>query len=278
MVNPNILIVGSKSKIAKAFCQYERDLRITTASRSIYGSDLYLDLADNPLLPPDLNVETAIIFSSVTNINYCESFRSYATRVNISGTLSLISSLLDKGIKVIFLSSSAVFSNSSDDHYELSPKSPDSFYGLTKHVIEEVFASHPLFHCSRLTKVISPCDFVYQSILKIYQGCEVQALVDFFLAPLSMQTTVAHLSMLVSNFLPGVSHLSPNSSISYFELLLNICHILNLDYSLLERAHSNGVHSFNPRFPTLSARHSSSSICLLHSIIREVSSEISCTL
>lgn len=100
-----------------------------------------------------------IIVAAISSPDLCEKEVEYCYRINVSGTKYLIDRAIEKGCKVIFFSSDAVFGK--DNGYafdEDSLKKPISNYGKMKSEIEDIFENNSNFKTLRLSYVFSYYD------------------------------------------------------------------------------------------------------------------------
>lgn len=99
-----------------------------------------LDLATPEILPPGL-VESGHTWAVVAAVGsrdfgFCERHGKYARRRNVVGTLELARRLADLGLKVVFLSSDAVFNGDTGGYADDAPLSPINEYGRQKAEVE----------------------------------------------------------------------------------------------------------------------------------------------
>jgi len=274
----SVLLVGASSYIASHFrlkyssCSSFVIVSATSSPQSF--TDLILNLAEPSSFDNLLKYSSfdfALIFSSITKIRDCENTPSFSRFVNYESTSLLISRLIESGTRVVFLSSSAVFSNASIDHYEDSVVEPETTYGRLKLMVESEFLSSSFFHAARLTKVISPIDFVGSSLLKLRHFTPVEAFNDVFVAPLSIVDAVEHLGSVLASYAPGISHLTTDKYIDYFNLIKKLAFLCGLDSTLVTPSDisftstvSNSLRQSNPVL--YASKSSSKSIDLLSSL------------
>ena len=89
----------------------------------------------------------------------CSSEYEYCWKVNVTGTIYFINKAIERGCKVLFLSSDAVFGDISGYCYteesETNAKTP---YGQMKKAVEDFFKHNKLFKAIRLSYVVSAKD------------------------------------------------------------------------------------------------------------------------
>lgn len=131
-----------------------------------FGIGRYDFLIKFDLAEPNVNALEAIkpdsfvvVASAISNPDICESRYDEAYLVNVVGTRLFISHALNKGCRVVFLSSDAVFASEPEVTYdETSAVDPRFSYGKMKACVEHAFSGSPLFKTIRLSYVFSDHD------------------------------------------------------------------------------------------------------------------------
>jgi dTDP-4-dehydrorhamnose reductase len=77
---------------------------------------------------PDLVVDTAALH----DVNYCETHRDAAWRVNVEGTQHVADACRTVDAKLVFLSTDFVFDGTRGTYRETDPPAPLNYYGVTK--------------------------------------------------------------------------------------------------------------------------------------------------
>lgn len=114
------------------------------------------------------NVDYVIYTAAISSPDICENQTELSNLINIEATEYFIRQSTDRGCKVIFFSSDAVFGNDPSAVFtENSPHKPISQYGKMKAEIEKIFIGHPFFKALRLSYVFSPND----KFTKYYLDC-----------------------------------------------------------------------------------------------------------
>jgi len=74
----------------------------------------------------------AVIAAGLSNLNYCYKHIDISYKINIIEMKKLLCYFSEKGIKIVYFSSDAVFDGMNGNYDELSPVSPISIYGEQK--------------------------------------------------------------------------------------------------------------------------------------------------
>ena len=77
---------------------------------------------------PDIIIYTA----GLTNVDLCEEDNRLAKAINVNGIKNVIEGAKKYNSKIIYISTSAVFSGKKDEYFEDDKPDPISFYGKTK--------------------------------------------------------------------------------------------------------------------------------------------------
>ena len=218
------LIVGSSSYLAQALVRQlslenENQKIFTTSRNTNFNSSYFLDLASpNPFPEFSLEITHAIIFAGLTSFDFCEKNKNLAAYVNYQKTCELIACLNSQNIRCLFVSSSAVFSESSFLHFENSPTAPSTVYGDFKNKTESQILRSSLNTVVRLTKVFSPSNsLLRQWINHCDNNHYIEAFDDLFVAPISEYSVVSWMVKWLSNPIAGIYHITSDCQISYYQ-------------------------------------------------------------
>lgn len=124
-------------------------------------SDIKFDLScDDPAIITQLLVpgDCLIFLASISSPEICNNEVDYASIINVKNTSNVISAATQRGAKVIFASSDAVFGSSKRLFDDCDSPCPSSNYGEMKAAIEYEFKGNPFVKIIRLSYVIGPGD------------------------------------------------------------------------------------------------------------------------
>jgi len=185
-------------------------------------------------IPQDLDL--AIICASRTKIAECESFPSQTGLVNVSSTLKLIDLLGERGVRIVFLSSSLVFSPQVDRPSESTAPEPVTEYGRQKLAVEEhLLRHHPSAKVIRLAKIVSPALPLFSSWRQaLIDGTSVQAYSDLFLSAVSLRAAADAILRIALGSVPGIFHISSSDALSYFDAARFLASLEDADPSLVQ--------------------------------------------
>ena len=225
MDNPRHLIIGGDSTLGQAIAARLSGTVLSTSRRP--GGDLPLDLAQDPgawPLPPDL--DTAFFCAAVTRLADCRQNPTASRRINTDHPAALAHRLADRGVRIVLLSTNHVFAGDQSKPSPQSPTRAQSIYGQQKADAEAAFPSNTTI--VRLTKVLSPHPTplaAWRDALR--HGQAVTALTDMVFSPVTLDHA-AHAITQATLTPPGITHVSGDRDISYFDAARHIATRLNV--------------------------------------------------
>lgn len=156
-----IHIIGANGYIGTKLCN-EMD------KRGI-DYDCYSDIVDAKckefnLLDSDLKVldfssgDVVVLLAAISSPDICQNNYEFAYSINVTGTTRLIDYCLERGVRVVFLSSDTVNGPNDRPYDEYDSVSPFGNYAMMKYEIEMKYKNNPLFKTLRLSYVLSDSD------------------------------------------------------------------------------------------------------------------------
>lgn len=173
-----IAVIGSSGYIAGYLlerCRHdpkvEQILRIDQAGET----DTHLDLRqpeqfDDTVLE---SIDAVVFTAAVSGPDQCAADFDRCWAINVVGTGYVIEHAMQRGCRVLFFSSDAVFGDIPGKIYdEQSPTAAETAYGRMKKAIEDRFSGNPLFKAIRLSYVASARDRFISYCLKCLEKGE----------------------------------------------------------------------------------------------------------
>lgn len=140
-MNKNILILGGSGTLGSAFKTN------FFFSNSKFPTKKKLDITDqasliNYLKKVDVNI--IINCAALARMKKCEKNKKLARKINIYGVRNIVNAIkkTNKNIKLIHISSDAVYASLKGGYSERSKKKPYNFYGVTKALAEKEAKKH----------------------------------------------------------------------------------------------------------------------------------------
>ena len=157
----NLVVIGATGMIGKAVCDLAIKRGVPTLgtsssnNRGYFQFRLEYDSPDIVLNNLCDNEACIVLAGAVSNINRCYKEQNSSKAINVEGTLRLIRACHDRGIKVTFLSSDAVFDGKMGNYTEDDETYPICVYGKQKKEVEEIcLKEYPEVLIYRLSKQI----------------------------------------------------------------------------------------------------------------------------
>lgn len=139
-----ILVIGGSGVLGFNLIKYLKKLNevhYTFYKNKISEPNGYeLNIADKEKtvnLINDINPDVIIHTAALTNVDRCETEKELANSINVVGTKNIIEGAKKSNSKIIFVSTSAVFSGNKKENFEEDITDPISNYGITKVIGEK---------------------------------------------------------------------------------------------------------------------------------------------
>lgn len=112
--------------------------------------------------------DVIVITAAISSPDICRRENAWARRINVEGTALFTKSVIDRGARVIFLSSDTVYGERQKGVSESDECRPCGDYAEMKYEVEQAFAGVPQFKAIRLSYVFSKDD----KFTKYLRECE----------------------------------------------------------------------------------------------------------
>jgi dTDP-4-dehydrorhamnose reductase len=174
-------------------------------------------------IKPDVIIHT----SALTNVDKCETEKQLASSINVEGTKNIVEGAKKIKSKIVFVSTSAVFSGNKKENFEDDITDPISNYGITKVVGEEIVQN------SDLPYLILRTDQPYcwpekwqhtNSVLRVIEtlksGTTLKEITDWFNTPTYVPNFVRATTKLIQINQTGIFHLTGPDFINRYDLAM----------------------------------------------------------
>lgn len=222
----SILIIGKNSKIASEFAKSNFYNFIFTSHKK-QSDCIHLTLEHNlsEIFTNDFlrskKIDYVFIFASISSFESCQKNYQKSSLINIEFNKKIINFFIKRKIKVVFFSTSYVFSSIKNSlRNENSYRKSKFNYSNQKIIVEKYIKRiDPQFKYSiilRLSKVLQKQDKLLLSLLK--KPKEITLYDNLFMAPISVNYLNNVLHLILKKNVTGIYHLSGERRISYYEL------------------------------------------------------------
>ncbi len=197
-------------------------------------------------IKPDAVIDTAALH----DVNYCETHRDEAHKVNVEGTRNVAEACRKIGAKMIFVSTDYVFDGKKGYYTEEDKPNPLSYYAVTKLEGERAVAAAGTDYAVARTSVIygwnpgelkglksssgKSVNFVIWALGKLQNGEEISIVTDQYSSPTLADNLAEALLALAKTDKTGIYHTAGKGCINRFDFTKKIAKIFELDERLIK--------------------------------------------
>lgn len=220
------LVVGGDSLVGAALTRQLQRARqpvvaTTRRSESATRPRIYLDLAASPSdwRLPD-SIDTAVLCAAASKSDACERDPVGTQRINVEGTVALAEAVVDRGGRVLFLSSNQVFDGITPFPAPDHPVCPVTEYGRQKAETEtKLLARHAsAVSVLRMTKVLGAHNPLFTGWMQeLRRGGVIRPFRDMYISPVPVTAVLSIVALILERSLAGIFHLSAERDVSYEE-------------------------------------------------------------
>lgn len=244
----HILIVGSDGVIGSALKSRLASVGFvvtaTTRRCSEPGTnEIYLDLA-RPETFQNLRTrqyDVAVLCAAVTSMQACEEQPEASWLVNVAGNIAITELLSEQGTRIVFLSSSMVFDESSALAKATDEPNPVTTYGRQKAEAEKaILAAAPGAAIIRFAKVLPPDHTLFRDwIAALRVRRPISPFSNKTLAPVSLEFALDMLTAVITSRLDGIHQISAERSITYAEAASMLADLVGAPQDLIQPCHDD---------------------------------------
>mgnify|MGYP002526588129 CR=1 FL=1 len=192
-----------------------------------------------PLQLVETGHEAVIISAAETNIDSCQLDHN-AAKINVDGTLELISQLGHLGMHVVFLSTDNVFDGKTGGYSDDSPPQPPLAYGRHKWEIEREIGNLTERHTVvRLSKTFGlqkgDGTLLDEMAAKLTAGQAIRAAHDLIFSPTWVEDVVEAIIAIQDRELRGIINVASPEAWSRYELGAAVADVLGANSDLVRR-------------------------------------------
>jgi len=197
-------------------------------------------------IKPDVVIDTAALH----NVDYCETHRDEAGKVNVEGTRNVADACRETSAKMIFISTDYVFDGKKGFYDEGDAPNPLHYYAKTKvegeNVVKKAGIDYAIarpsviygWNASELAGLRSSSgksmNFVIWTLNKLRGGEEVKMVTDQYSSPTLADNLAEVLLVLSKSERQGVYHTAGKTCLNRFEFAKKIAEIFDLDGGLIK--------------------------------------------
>lgn len=178
-----VLVVGATGYIGAPLYSLLRQ-SCETLGTSTTGADGLLKLRLEAAEDFDFGIvrssDIVLLTAATSAPDACASDQDRISRINVTGTATVVANAISQGARVIFFSSDTVYGNSPNYFDETANCSPVGAYASMKHEVETRFLTNPAFKTIRLSYVFSNSDKFTKYLLNCAKHGEEARIFDPF--------------------------------------------------------------------------------------------------
>ena len=213
---------------------------------SVHKMDLANEKEVNKLVSsinPDVIVHTA----ALTGVDYCETHKKEAWRINVNGTRNVAEIAEEINAKLICISTDYVFDGEKGMYKENDQTHPVDYYGETKlegeKVVKEICDDYLIVRPSVLYgRNPIKLNFVTWVIKELKEGNKINIVKDQFNTPTLADDLAELILELIKKESFGIFHISGSERISRFAFALTIAGIFDLNKDLIKPTTSDKLN------------------------------------
>lgn len=224
----------------------------------VYGTDVSdpVDNIHHPFLKFDLLSESyeelikwskpdvIVHCAALTNVDFCESNKELTMQVNAHS----VEKLLRHKVKLIFISSDAVFPDQVNMANEQDSTNPQTVYGASKVLGEKYILEAGANHCAVRTTIVglnidhSKQGFVEWIINSVKKNEPISLFDDVLFTPISIWQLADELSWVIKNDISGAIHIAGKNPISKLDFGILLAKKLNESTASISAASVDGFN------------------------------------
>jgi dTDP-4-dehydrorhamnose reductase len=188
-------------------------------------------------ISPDLIVDT----HGISSIDYCESHKEEASRINVDGTRIIAENAKSSGAKYVFVSTDGVFDGEKKGPYtESDEPHPLNQYGMTKllaeRAVEAISPDHMIIRTSTLFGkggFRDPPSFASWVTAQLGSRQRIDVVTDQYSNPTYTDNLCDFIMKLHERDATGVFHVAGKDTLSRFEFANKIAEVFGLEKGLI---------------------------------------------
>ncbi|OEU66052.1 MAG: hypothetical protein BA863_16315 [Desulfovibrio sp. S3730MH75] len=251
----DILIVGEGTfsrNLTKVFKDRGHNIFVTSRKKD---REFQLDLSHSPDIRNLPKTDWAIIAAAVTGYKACEE-NTEAYKINTTNTIQLAQDLMERGTKIVFPSSTAVFNGNIQFVTCNELPSPETSYGSQKVEVENYLLNNKKNALIiRYTKILGyKSGLLFDWITSLIQGKNITAFTDLSISPVMIDDASFVTCRLMEEGKTSLYHCSPPEEVSYYDFAKALCMEFGFATTLIVKGCSKDFNiSYAPKFSSLEA-------------------------
>ena len=196
-----------------------------------------------------VNPDVIINTTALNNVDYCETHKDEAKKINIDSVANLVNISDELGVKFVHISSDSVFDGLKKEPYlENDISNPPNYYGRTKLESEKITLNNsnnivirasvlygwlPHNISSLNSSSMKSINFAQWLISQILKKQPVKIITDEISSPIIAEDLCESIKYIIKNDYTGVFHSAPSIILTRYEFSVKMIKYLEMDHSLI---------------------------------------------
>lgn len=236
-------IFGASGLVGYEFFKYCQGLNLDvlgTYNTTKRAGLVQLDILQDNGFDIFASCDIVIIAGAISNIDHCETEKDFSYKINVEKTINLMKVLIEGGIKIVFLSTDAVFDGMKGNYDEEDSINPVNAYGKFKVEAENFLMNNTknylIVRLAKNYKRSFTCKSVFSDILEsLLREEEVRLAYDLIGNLTEVTSTVIALYKLLQCNARGVFHVAESIFRSRYEFGILLAEEYGLNKNLIRR-------------------------------------------
>ncbi len=261
-----ILICGANGLLGQRLAlmlssQTEYEVLHTSHHRSFVFDNRLLDYtqlditrkSDVKSLVSSFHPDVIMNAAAATNVDWCETHREEAWKVNVVGVEHLIEAARKVGARLIHVSTDYVFDGKSGPYKEDDRPNPLSYYGKSKLAAENALRISDIPYAIVRTIVVYGAginvkeNFPLWVFNSLRAGKRIRCVEDQISNPTSVNDLAFAVLKIFELNKTGIYHVCGSERLSRYEFARRVAEVFELDPELIERARTSDLQQIAPR-------------------------------
>lgn len=208
-----------------------------------------LDVRDKKKLSSVFNVlipDIAIHTAGISDVDFCEKNFKEGYESNVFGTKNIVELCVDKKVKLVYISSNAVFDGKNAPYREDDPTNPVNSYGKIKleceNIIRRSLDDYTIVRPILMygwNNIYERNNLVTFLIDKLSKKKAVNMVYDVYENPLSSYSCADAVWSIVRNNINGIYHIAGRDIVNRYEYAMAIADVFDLNKNLIKPVNSS---------------------------------------
>lgn len=252
-----ILLIGGNSIIGSKFVDHFHNNNIVFRSTFFQHptndeSKVFLDIQNQSNVEKiftEIQPDVVIHTSALPAIDKCETDREMAYSINVKGTENILKACENNSVKIVYVSTNAVFDGTKNEYFEDDQTNPVNYYGKTKLIGEQKIqdskcdylilrTDQPYCWIEKWQRVNS----VIRLLNKFSENKLHKEVTDWYNKPTFVPNFVENTMKLIDTNAAGIFHAVGGDFISRLDWCMILCDIFDLDKSKIIQISSQDLN------------------------------------